>query len=56
MTSRLAPGSPPLTKDGPAESGPIADSEWEELDNPGEEEQVKANLTKIAKAKRSTKK
>jgi len=56
MTTRLAPGSPPLTKGGPPETGPIADSEWEELDNLGDEEKAKANLTKIAKAKRSNKK
>jgi hypothetical protein len=54
MTTRLAPDSPKLEMDGKVQPGDdkLSDSDWEDLDNPGQDEKAQENLTKIAKARR----
>jgi hypothetical protein len=58
MTKHLAPGSPPLNVGGPTPvaSEPISDSAWEDLPDDGGEADTQANLRKIAKAQKGTKK
>lgn len=54
MTSNLAPGSPKLKLDGEEQDGDkIADSSWEGVDEPTQDEETAANLGRIARTRKA---